>query len=187
MLSIYLSTEETHREHDIQAFCLSYGSDFTWLDLRTAKFIISKAHAIQLRVLYEPLRDDLGIKMTMVIGFDNEALMRLALANASEHHSGKIIDLGDVLLLETIKGDHRLITSLDQLLSKVSKEVLETARMYLLTGGNSVLSASLLYVHRNTFSYRLAKFIDQTGLDLRESNLAAFLQTYFTIKSSILG
>jgi len=185
VLSIYLSTDQTHREQDIKSFCLSYGSDFTWLDGYTAKFTISKAHAIQLRVLYEPLRDDLGIMMTMIIGFDNEVLMRLALALASENHCGKIMDIGDVLLLETLKGDLRLIHSLDQLLSKVSKEVLETARMYLLTGGNSVLSASLLYVHRNTFTYRLAKFIDQTGLDLRESNLSSFLHSYFTLQSSL--
>ena len=185
MLSIFLSTQQTHREQDIESFCLSYGSDFIWLDTYTAKFTISKAQAIQLRVLYEPLRDDLGIKMTMVIGFDDEPLMRLALACALEDHSGKIMELGDILLLMSQKGDRRLLQALDKMLDPISKEVLETARMYLLTGGNSVQAAQLLYVHRNTFTYRLAKFIDQTQIDLREAVIAYALHLYFTLEQSL--
>ncbi len=183
MLSIYLTSGEKHREKDIENFCLSYGKDYVNIDEYTAKFMIHKAQALQLRILYAPLRIDLGFKMTMVIGFDHEPLMRLALACASEEYSGRIIELGDLLLLSSKKGDHRLIVALDQIMSKSSKEVLETARMYLLTGGNSVQAAALLYVHRNTFSYRLVKFIDQTGIDLRETSLAYFLHIYFTLQA----
>jgi hypothetical protein len=185
VLSIFLSTQQTHREQDIEAFCLSYGSDFVWLDPYTAKFTISKAHAIQLRVLYEPLRDDLGIKMTMVIGIDDEALMRLALACAIEDYAGKIMELGDVMLLLSQKGDNRLMQALDQMLKPIAKEVLETAKMYLLTGGNSVQAAQLLYVHRNTFTYRLHKFIDQTHIDLREPVIGYALHQYFTLEQSL--
>lgn len=185
MLNIYLFTAETHREKDIEHFCLSYGSDFTWLDAYTAKFTIAKAQAIQLRVLYEPLRDDLGVKMTMVIGFDDEVLMRLALACAVEDYAGKIMEIGDVMLLGSQKGDTRLLKALAQKLSGISKEVSETARMYLLTGGNSVQAAQLLYVHRNTFTYRLAKFIDQTQIDLREPSNAYVLHIYFTLEQSL--
>lgn len=185
MLSIFLSTQQTHREQDIETFCLSYGSDFMWLDTYTAKFTISKAQAIQLRVLYEPLRDDLGIKMTMVIGIDEEPLMRLALACAVEDYAGKIMELGDVMLLLSRKGDTRLLQALDRMLQPISKEVLETAKMYLLTGGNSVQASQLLYVHRNTFSYRLAKFIDQTLIDLREPVIAYALHQYFTLEQSL--
>jgi hypothetical protein len=184
MLTIFLSTPETHREIDIKAFCLSYGQEFVWLDDYTAKFQIEQSQAIQLRVLYEPLRDDLGIKLTMIIGFDHEPLMRLALAMASESYAGKVIELGDVLVLESSRADHRLVIALDQVLSKVSKDVMDSARMYLLTGGNSVQAARLLYVHRNTFSYRLAKFIDQTDIDLRESTLAYFLHIFFTLQQT---
>lgn len=185
MLSLYLSTPQTHREADIETFCLSYGSDFIWLDAYTAKFQISQAQAIQLRVLYGPLRDDLGIKMTMVIGVEDEALMRLALSCALDNHSGKIMELGDVLLLSSQKGDHRLLKAMDQKLSGISKEVLETARMYLLTGGNSVQASQLLYVHRNTFTYRLSKFIDQTRIDLREPGIAYAFHLYFTLEQSL--
>jgi len=184
MLSIYLTSDEKHREKDIETFCLSYGKDYSGCDEYTAKFMIEKAQALQLRVLYAPLRVDFGFKMTMVIGFDHESLMRLALACASEDHSGKIIELGDLLLLCSKKGDDRLIRALDLILKNISKEVLETAQMYLLTGGNSVQAAALLYVHRNTFTYRLAKFIDQTGIDLRETSLAYFLHIYFTLQQA---
>jgi DNA-binding PucR family transcriptional regulator len=53
--------------------------------------------------------------------------------------------------------------------------------MQLLTGGNGVLAAQLLYIHRNTFRYRLNKFIEQTGIDLRESTLAYAMKVYGTL------
>jgi len=109
------------------------------------------------------------------------------LACAVEDHSGKIMELGDVLLLSNQKGDLRILKALDQKLSLVSKEVLETARMYLLTGGNSVQASQLLYVHRNTFSYRLSKFIDQTRIDLREPGIAYALHVYFTLEQTLFG
>lgn len=185
MLSIFLSAAQTHREKEIESFCASYGTDFTWLDPYTAKFSITQAQAIQLRVLYEPLRDDLGIKMTMVIGWDEEPLMRLALACAVEEHSGKIMELGDLILLMSQKGDHRLLNVLDQIMGPITKEVLETAKMYLLTGGNSVQASTLLYVHRNTFTYRLHKFIDQTKIDVREAVIAYALHLYFALEQSL--
>ena len=184
MLSVILSTQETHREQDIEAFCLSYGSDFIWLDSYTAKFKINQLQALQLKLLYGPLCDDLGIQMNMVIGFDHDLLMRCALAYTCEEYSSQITELGDVLLLSNLNGNRRVLDALDQVLSCVSKEVLETARMYLLTGGNCVLSASLLYIHRNTFTYRLTKFIDQTRIDIRESSLAYCLRVYFTLQQS---
>jgi DNA-binding PucR family transcriptional regulator len=95
------------------------------------------------------------------------------------------MEIGDVMLLGSQKGDNRLLKALAVKLSGISKEVSETARMYLLTGGNSVQAAQLLYVHRNTFTYRLAKFIDQTRIDLREPGNAYVLHIYFTLEQSI--
>ncbi|HBB05327.1 MAG TPA: hypothetical protein DCZ41_01870, partial [Firmicutes bacterium] len=41
------------------------------------------------------------------------------------------------------------------------------------------LTAETLYIHRNTFNYRLNAFIEKTGLDIREYHNALLLEFYF--------
>ena len=181
MLKIILKAHESHRESIIEPFCLSYGHDINWLAPDTASFSIEHAASIQLRVLHDTLREDLGFRMTMVIGFDHALVVGEALAVALDVAPGQITELGDLLILAHHHNDSRLAVALDRVLSTVEKDVLETARMQLLTGGNGVLAAQLLYIHRNTFRYRLNKFIEQTGIDLREPTLAYALKVHGTL------
>ncbi|MGN1075804.1 MAG: helix-turn-helix domain-containing protein, partial [Candidatus Enteromonas sp.] len=46
------------------------------------------------------------------------------------------------------------------------------------------LSAQTLFVHRNTFLYRLNKFIELTNLDIRDYHNALLLELYFQISVS---
>lgn len=181
MLRIILKAHESHRESVIEPFCLSYGHDLTWLALDTAIFSLDHAASIQLRVLYDTAREDLGFRMTMVVGIEQNLVMGEALAVALDWVPGQIIELGDLLILAHHHDDQRLALALEQCLAQVEKDVLETARMQLLTGGNGVLAAELLYIHRNTFRYRLNKFIEQTGIDLREPTIAYALKVYNTL------
>lgn len=186
MLRIILKAHESHRESVIEPFCLSYGQDLVWIAPDTATFSLEHASSIQLRVLYDTVRDDLGFRMTMVIGFDHDLVLGEALAVALDWVPGQITELGDLLILAHHHGDQRLALAIDRVLSTVEKDVLETARMQLLTGSNGVLAAQLLYIHRNTFRYRLNKFIQQTGIDLREPTLAYALKVYGTLAQQSL-
>jgi hypothetical protein len=181
VLRIILKAHESHRESVIESFCLSVGQDLTWIGPDVATFSLEHAASIQLRVLYDTVREDLGFRITMVIGFDHDLVLREALAVALDWVPGQITELGDLLILAHHHNDQRLALALDRVLSTVEKDVLETARMQLLTGSNGVLASQLLYIHRNTFRYRLNKFIEQTGIDLRESTLAYALKVYGTL------
>lgn len=186
MLRIILKAHEAHRESVIEPFCLSYGQDLVWIAPDTACFSIEHAASIQLRVLHDTMREDLGFRMTLVIGFDHELVLGEALAVALDWVPGQITELGDLLILAHHHNDSRLAQAIERVLSSVEKDVLETARMQLLTGGNGVLAAQLLYIHRNTFRYRLDKFIQQTGIDLREPTLAYALKVYGTLAQQSL-
>lgn len=181
MLRIILKAHESHRESVIESFCLSVGQDLTWIAADTATFSLEHAASIQLRVLYDTVREDLGFRMTMVIGFDHDLVLGEALAVALDWVPGQITELGDLLILAHHHNDSRMALALERVLSTVEKDVLETARMQLLTGSNGVLAAQLLYIHRNTFRYRLNKFIEQTGIDLRESTLAYAMKVHGTL------
>jgi hypothetical protein len=187
VLRIILKAHESHRESVIEPFCLSYGQDLTWLAPDTAVFSINHAASIQLRVLHDTVREDLGFRMTMVIGFDHSLVLGEALAVALDWVPGQITELGDLLILAHHHHDRRLALALERVLAQVDKDVLETARMQLLTGSNGVLAAQLLYIHRNTFRYRLNKFIEQTGMDLREPTLAYALKVYGALSEQTMN
>ncbi|MCR5078542.1 MAG: helix-turn-helix domain-containing protein, partial [Bacilli bacterium] len=58
---------------------------------------------------------------------------------------------------------------------------LEAAGTYLRCGCNALVAADTLYVHRNTFNYRLNAFIRESGLDIRDYHNALLLEVYFQL------
>jgi DNA-binding PucR family transcriptional regulator len=65
--------------------------------------------------------------------------------------------------------------SLDtQLLGSAAEdsELLATIKAFLENGSNATLTAKKLYIHRNTLQYRLDKFSEKTGVNLKDFNNA---------------
>ena len=58
---------------------------------------------------------------------------------------------------------------------------LEAAGSYLRCGCNGLTASSSLYVHRNTFNYRLNAFIRESGLDIRDYHNALLLEIFFQL------
>ncbi len=57
----------------------------------------------------------------------------------------------------------------EQLLGEMAddKEMIRTIRTYIRLNRNATMAAKELYVHRNSLQYRIDKFIEKTGLDIR--------------------
>lgn len=52
------------------------------------------------------------------------------------------------------------------------KELMATIKVFLASNSNASLSAKKLYVHRNTLQYRLDKFLEKTGVNLKDFDAA---------------
>lgn len=52
---------------------------------------------------------------------------------------------------------------------KVSRDVLETVKLYFEFNMSVNMVANSLYTHRNTINYRISRFIDLTGINIREN------------------
>lgn len=74
-------------------------------------------------------------------------------------------------------------TSIDalNLLKKISNNDLDTLKAFLKCNGNILLASSELYVHRNTFNYRLNHLIDSLNVDIRDLNTLMFLNLIINI------
>jgi len=59
--------------------------------------------------------------------------------------------------------------------SMQAQEMLQTIQVFLQCNLNASLTAKKLYIHRNSLQYRLDKFIENTGIDIRSFTNAAFV------------
>lgn len=64
------------------------------------------------------------------------------------------------------------------------EELLEAAKTYLACGLDACLAARSLFVHRNTFSYRLNAFFAKTGVDLRDYHNAQLFDIYLQFRGT---
>jgi|SRR5690554_1061620 len=129
--------------------------------------------------------EDNGVSLTGVISHTDGEILIKALQFAKTATSNQVIHLADVILLEAIHKKNAIIKEIDSSLKHVSFEAIATARAFIEHGCNALAAAESLYIHRNTFSYRLNKFIDQTDLDIRDFHNARLFQNYLILQHYI--
>lgn len=61
-------------------------------------------------------------------------------------------------------------------------ELLQTIKVFLESGSNATLAAKKLFMHRNSLQYRVDKFIEKTGLDVKQFEVAVV--TYLALLSN---
>ena len=135
--------------------------------------------ALQLNDILLPLHDDLGISLTALACHRDDELERKLLRNALAFFPNQCVCLSDVLMKEFSFGDYSSLSLVRREFGSVPHEILLTAGTFLRCGLNASLAAETLLIHRNTFNYRLEKFIDLTGLDIRDYHNALLLEIYF--------
>jgi hypothetical protein len=169
------------KPHEIESMISAFVHDLQWIDNRTLKAELDDYGRVQLKLMFASFQHDLGITLSAVSGFDADDIMVEFLTYSCENRPGNFMGSSEVLLLSKILGNSRLLESLDLSLAKIGRDEMETARMYLETGRNVNASATHLYLHRNTFRYRLNKFIAQTGIDIREIDQGKLMEMWFQL------
>jgi hypothetical protein len=92
-----------------------------------------------------------------------------------QKNQGKVDDLSDVVLQLLMENRWDLLPLIQEEFKKVPRHLMLTAMMLLTCDMNASKASEKLYIHRNTFTYRLQKFIALTGLDIRQHRHALFL------------
>jgi DNA-binding protein Fis len=113
---------------------------------------------------------DTPIIIVMVPKFDNNFI---DLIKHSPVKSG-VYSAFDLLIKLNYKNSY----DFPNIFSNLDKELLDTARAFIECGLNACAASRMLYIHRNTFNYRLKKFIDLTGIDIRLVNNAFFVYLF---------
>ena len=134
-----------------------------------------------------PLREDLQGSLSFLCTHARDPLSIHLLRNALTYFPNQAVFPPDVLMKEMNFGDYSSYPLLASMFSKLDHELMLTAGTYLRCGLDASLSAKELFIHRNTFSYRLNAFIEKTELDIRDYHNALLLELYFQLSSGRAG
>lgn len=104
----------------------------------------------------------------------------------------KLIDFAEILSCFSKQQREKIAAEYDMTsLIKVFGDVgmMQTIDVFLQNGMNISRTAKILYMHRNTLIYKLNSIRKQTGLDLRDFNMAAtfkVLHTLYVLNNGVL-
>ncbi len=144
-------------------------------------FLADERFAVLLQGVIFTIHEDLGATLVVVACPKEGPLEEKAVKEALGYFPNQCLYLSDVLLRELSFGDYSSFPLLSAEFKAVPHEVLLTAGAYLRCGLNASLAAQSLFIHRNTFNYRLTQFMDLTGLDIRDYHNALLLELYFQL------
>lgn len=181
MGQVYLKALHGSHLDELESFCESINENYHTLDSHIYVFEVNTQQRLNLQMMLAGFQADMGRSLIVVEGFNQPSFMLQALEAATRYGQGRFLSLHELLLRMILDHETSLMEELDKHLVRISPELIETARMYTRADGNAKLAAETLYLHRNTFNYRMNKFIDKSKIDIREpllANLFLLWQTY---------
>ena len=152
-----------------------------FVDEYQGEFFAPSEAIAEIEPMLSLLHDDLGIQISMLSVHQNTEFEQKLLREAASYFPNRVLFATDIIMKEMSMGDYSSYKLLRRLFSNVPYELLNTAGTYLRCGLDACLSAKSLFIHRNTFNYRLAQFICLTGLDIRDYHNALLLELYFQL------
>ena len=134
--------------------------------------VLNEEQRLSVYINVESFLSEHAIKAYLIEGFDNLAFMRKSLEEVKSLNASKIYTLNEIFSMGSESYRHVALALLD-----LDDDLIKTADMYVLAMGNAYLASQALFLHRNTFNYRMKKFMDKTKLDLRNIELRTFYQS----------
>lgn len=114
------------------------------------------------------------VKVHVLITYRQHPLGELASKIGLQKNPGKVDDLSDIVLQLILENRRDLLPLIQTEFAKVPRHLILTAMTLLTSDMNATKASEALYIHRNTFAYRLNQFITLTGLDIRRHRHALF-------------
>lgn len=145
-----------------------------FLDEQNGYIVSDEYFYDSLESLIPVIMSDTDNSYTVLMCHDNSDLSRLALNKAKKGPNIYLTNMADLLFNLVIDGDYDLFFAVKKKFDTISRQLMLTAETFVSTGLNASLAAKKLYIHRNTFAYRLNQFIEAINLDIRDYHNAQF-------------
>lgn len=141
--------------------------EITSLDSQTGYFLGPSDLSVDLSSYLPLLSNDYNAGILIFVSPKKDIIAELFLKRTPIKNPG-LYHLSELLLAAIIEHDEEIIQTVAKTFRNIPHPLLQTADVYLQCGLNGHLAAEKLYLHRNTFLYRLNQFYRLTGIDIRD-------------------
>lgn len=161
----------------------SYYIDIEISDDNNGIIMSDENFSVRLLNIYNILLNDLGIAVVFLETFDLNNLSELSMKSLILNKEKGVFSLDEVILKAYLYKNKEIIGALEKIFDNIDKDLLDCASYYLKCNLNALLAANSLYLHRNTFNYRLNKFIELSKLDIRNYKNSIIFYIYSIFKN----
>lgn len=163
------------------SYLKSLGVDYMITESNDKSWIIYAEPLFAAKIIKYPrfFFEAFGPRTTMMISHNDGPLARFLSSEALSFFSGSIAYLPEVILKNASFGKYDFVPLLANEFKGVDETLLLTMREYLLSELRADIASEHLYIHRNTFAYRLKKFKKDTGLDMSSYHDCLLLELFF--------
>lgn len=168
----FVSNQKINRSSFDEIIRISYHQylEIDYIDEFRGIILSDENFGVRLKSIYGILISDLNINLIFLETYKLNTLSLKAIKKLLLDNRYGVYHLGEVIYFYNLKNDRELQGLLENELNKIDKELINTAKTYLDCNMNAILASNTLYIHRNTFNYRLNKFIELTQLDIKNYN-----------------
>jgi len=124
-----------------------------------------------------------GFHLSMVIGYAHDHVLAKASQVTQIAFDHECVHLYQVLLYELKHQLSETTSALHTKLNELDHDDRLTLKKYLQYHMNAILASEAMYVHRNTFNYRLNRAIESSGINIKIQPFSLLLQIYFSLET----
>lgn len=152
----------------------SYYIDIDYFDNFSGVIVSDEFFYNRLKNIEDIISFDLASKFIFLASFKDGSFNTKIISKMLEDDFFGVYDISKIVLKYALRKDYSIYQLIIDEFKNVKRDVFLTAYTYIEVGKSATLASKQLFIHRNTFNYRLNKFIDITGLDIRD-NYNSFL------------
>lgn len=131
------------------------------------------------------MNEDLGVAISFLGTPNLDDLAYHLVDTILVRKSSGYLSLSDACTLALMNKDTYVREKLLSYFDKIDKELLDNIISFIQHGCNALATSRDLYLHRNTMNYRLSRFSEVTGLDLRCNEHIQLIHLYSLIKENV--
>ena len=149
---------------------------FTWLNAHHVFLHAQDTLEERLESTIQSLNESMNAKISCLITYDDHPSGRMASERCQQLHQYQVVTIGYLLLQRVHAQDHLFLVQIKHEFATIPWTLRLTARAFLKHNLNVSRAAQSMFLHRNTFQYRLKKFYEYTSMNLRDISIAFYFK-----------
>jgi len=146
-------------------------------------FIGNSELSTTLNFIAEAITGDFNVSISILSSYELNDLSSYLFRHCTKKERASYKSLADTILDLILKNDYSFLPFLTNIFKDVNDSILLSIETYVRTGFNATLTAKKLFIHRNSFYYRMNDFFSKTRIDIHDYENSQLVMFYIKLKN----